>query len=81
MLTQGLCSIFFNVIAIDNTTDSYIGMEHFLGWDEDTNLKVSIQMILKWIFGFASAFSVHGYFSECTGEISVIFDLKSFIAS
>ena len=56
-------------------------MEHFLGWDEDANLKVSIQMILKWIFGFASAFSVHGYFSECTGEISVIFDLKSFIAS
>lgn len=81
MLTQGLCFIFFNVIAIDNTTDSYIGMEHFLGWDEDANLKVSIQMILKWIFGFASAFSVHGYFSECTGEISAIFDLKSFIPS
>lgn len=81
MLTQGLCFISFNVIAIDNTTDSYIGMEHFLGWDEDANLKVSIQMILKWIFGFASAFSVHGYFSECTGEISVIFDLKSFIPS
>ena len=42
-----MCFIFFNVIAIDNTTDSYIGMEHFLGWDEDANLKVSIQMILK----------------------------------
>ena len=22
-------------IAINNTTDSYVGMEHFLGWDVD----------------------------------------------
>ena len=22
-------------IAINNTTDSYVGMEHFLGWDAD----------------------------------------------
>ena len=30
-------------IAINNTTDSYVGMEHFLGWDVDEMVfKVSI---------------------------------------
>ena len=31
-------------IAINNTTDSYVGMEHFLGWDvDDMVFKVSIE--------------------------------------
>ncbi|XP_066019327.1 protein virilizer homolog isoform X2 [Pocillopora verrucosa] len=33
--------------AIDNTTDSYIGMEHFLGWDEDAKVKESEENTVK----------------------------------
>ena len=29
-------------VAIDNTTDCYVGMEHFLGWDTDDKVWVCI---------------------------------------
>ena len=35
--TEGFFQLFYYcmTIAINNTTDSYVGMEHFLGWDVD----------------------------------------------
>ena len=32
-------NLFYLHIAIDDTTDSYVGMEHFLGWDSEEKVE------------------------------------------
>ena len=44
LLLSFLTFVVLLYVAIDNTTDCYVGMEHFLGWDADGKVQVMISV-------------------------------------